>query len=70
MNRTVLGSCLKYDDNVVYIRAEAQEEYDFLLAFFTSFGMSFVSEKHGKGPRHHSFQQGDKVFEIYPPDVK
>jgi hypothetical protein len=66
-NRTVLGSCLKYDDNVVYIRARTQEEYDFMLVFFTGFGMGFVAEKHGKGPRHHSCQQGDKVFEIYPP---
>jgi hypothetical protein len=65
-NKT-LGSCLKYDDNTVFVRAETQKEYEFMLMFFTGLGLNFVSEKHGKGPRHHSCQHVDKVFEIYPP---
>ncbi len=61
-----LGEVLSYDDKTIYIRAATKKDYDFLLSFFTEMGMSFVSEKHGKGPRHHSCQKDDRVFEIYP----
>lgn len=34
--------------------------------FFTAFGMTFVPEKHGKGPDHFSCEIDGRVFEIYP----
>ena len=36
------------------------------VEFFTAFGMSFVKEKHGKGPEHYACEIDGKVFEIYP----
>ena len=36
------------------------------VEFFTAFGMSFVKEKHGKGPDHYACEIDGKVFEIYP----
>jgi hypothetical protein len=69
-NRVVLGSCIKYDDQTVYVRAETQEEYDFLLQFFAGMGMAFVREQHGKGPVHQSCKVQSSVFEIYPPKKK
>jgi lactoylglutathione lyase len=34
--------------------------------FYTLLGLSFVEEKHGKGPRHYSATLGALVLELYP----
>lgn len=38
---------------------------DFLMAFFTRFGLTFKREKHGTGPEHWACQVGEAVLEIY-----
>jgi predicted enzyme related to lactoylglutathione lyase len=46
---------------VVYSRnIEAAKE------FYEQLGLTFQSEKHGKGPNHFAAQLGPVVFEIYP----
>ena len=34
--------------------------------FYATFGLSFVEEQHGKGPRHYSCVISSVVFELYP----
>lgn len=34
--------------------------------FYEKLGMSFAKEKHGRGPEHHAWQNGDFVLELYP----
>lgn len=41
-------------------------EVDKAVEFFTGLGLTFVPEKHGKGPDHYSCERDGKVFEIYP----
>ncbi len=36
------------------------------LAFYQSLGLSFVAERHGKGPVHFAAELGSTIFEIYP----
>jgi len=52
-----------YDENTFVIRTDAIEAVRELLE---SFGLSFVSEKHGDGPDHYSCEIDGKVVEIYP----
>jgi len=61
-----IGTCYKYDDKTIYLRAATQEEYTFLLKFFTALGLVFESEQHGRGPKHYACQRGGQVFELYP----
>ena len=35
-------------------------------SFYQGFGLSFVKEKHGKGPTHYSCEHDGCVFELYP----
>ena len=35
-------------------------------AFFETLGLTFVEEKHGKGPVHYACERNGVVFEIYP----
>lgn len=49
--------------NLLVLKAENPEK---LASFYSAFGLSFVREKHGKGPVHHSSNAGGSVFEIYP----
>lgn len=42
------------------------EDMQETLRFFSTFGMSFVKEKHGDGPEHYACQSGNRVLEIYP----
>lgn len=41
-------------------------EVDRLLAFYSTLGIRFIEERHGKGPLHFSARVGGTVFEIYP----
>lgn len=34
--------------------------------FFEQMGLTFVKEKHGKGPEHYACEHGENVLEIYP----
>jgi catechol 2,3-dioxygenase-like lactoylglutathione lyase family enzyme len=34
--------------------------------FYEQFGLQFVEEKHGDGPKHFSSQIGETVLELYP----
>ncbi len=36
------------------------------VKLFTSFGLTFLPEKHGRGPEHYSCRTGGTVLEIYP----
>ena len=38
----------------------------FAVAFYSAVGISFVEEKHGKGPLHFAAMLGSLVLEIYP----
>jgi lactoylglutathione lyase len=35
-------------------------------AFYTCLGLTFQSERHGKGPEHYAAELGAVVLEIYP----
>lgn len=37
-----------------------------LKAFYSSLGIAFIEEQHGKGPVHYSGRVGDGILEIYP----
>jgi lactoylglutathione lyase len=49
--------------NLLVLKSENPES---LARFYSAFGLSFVREKHGNGPVHHSSNAGGSVFEIYP----
>jgi hypothetical protein len=34
--------------------------------FFEQMDLTFVKEKHGKGPEHYAAEHGENVLEIYP----
>lgn len=39
---------------------------DRLRLFYESLGLSFIQEKHGKGPVHYSCKSGGIILELYP----
>lgn len=41
-------------------------QLDMLKDFYEALGLSFVVEKHGKGPEHYSCDLDGTVMEIYP----
>jgi hypothetical protein len=49
--------------NLLVLRTNKLED---LKAFYSAFGASFVSERHGSGPNHYSARLGDLVLETYP----
>jgi lactoylglutathione lyase len=49
--------------NLLVLRTD---KLDDVKAFYSTFGASFVSERHGSGPNHYSARLGDLVLEIYP----
>lgn len=42
------------------------EDIEVSKNFYELFGLSFVEEKHGKGPIHYSCVINEFVFELYP----
>ena len=52
-----------HDSNTFIIRTD---DIDLTKEFLESFGLSFVSEKHGSGPVHYACETDGKVLEIYP----
>ena len=49
--------------NLVVLRSP---ELSAVKAFYEAIGLSFVPEKHGRGPDHFSATSGDVVVELYP----
>lgn len=49
--------------NLLVLRAQNPEK---LAEFYSGLGLTFVREKHGNGPVHHSSNAGGSIFEIYP----
>jgi hypothetical protein len=49
--------------NVLVIRTDQMEETKKHLEHF---GLVFVEEQHGKGPKHFACEHEGKVLEIYP----
>jgi catechol 2,3-dioxygenase-like lactoylglutathione lyase family enzyme len=47
---------------IVYYVKDIEES----KGFYEALGLSFILEKHGKGPEHYSTSFGGLVFEIYP----
>ena len=41
-------------------------EVDRTRAFFEQLGLTFVEEKHGRGPTHFAHEADNAVLEIYP----
>jgi len=52
-----------YNSDTYVIRSSKP---DFLMAFFTRFGLVFKREQHNNGPEHWACQVGEAVLEIYP----
>lgn len=53
--------------SLLVLRAKDPER---LVSFYGKLGLSFVRERHGSGPAHHSCQTGGSTFEIYPLEGK
>lgn len=49
--------------NLLVLRSSAPHE---LASFYEGLGLTFVREKHGKGPEHLACTTHGAVFEIYP----
>jgi cupin superfamily acireductone dioxygenase involved in methionine salvage len=49
--------------SVLVLRVDDMER---VRMFFEQMGLTFVKEKHGKGPEHFAAEHGENVLEIYP----
>jgi lactoylglutathione lyase len=49
--------------NLLVLRCK---DIDLSRRFYEQLGLAFVEEKHGNGPLHYAFNNGEFVLELYP----
>jgi predicted enzyme related to lactoylglutathione lyase len=53
-------------DTILALVVISSPDINVLKAFYEKLDLTFVEERHGKGPVHYSTLIGKTVFEIYP----